>query len=475
MFFKRRQIGASIFALALALSVMACFGITQVNQIPPPPSPTNQLPPSPTIQPPPSVTPSPISTDIPVVPSTLVSTETPPVTGQLNILEINGFKDEGNYWYFYGLVRNDTNRTINELQIEVKLLDSTGAEVYNYTTYSTLYNLAPGETSPFSDFTTEPFPDGKTMQATVAGYNSSEAVIRVNLEYRGITMWVDANHDIYLAGEVINVSEDPAKINAIAGSLADETGKLVTVSYAYPFLSYVEPNGSSPFVMMFNAPIGQAGSLTNYTLYSDAIVTIPISTFAISLSEKHNEYQDINGDLHLVGSATNNTNKLINIYLVVGAYDESGNCVDANSVYLPVPLNPGETIPYDFTIWGVMDNVPAAYDAASQFKIYIDWISTTEASSKAYTLITKDDTNAFIGSVGIFNGTVVNNSGQDLTTVIVVVTLYDKSNGELIATSYAYVMESMVNNASGTYEVYLYPPNSIDPANVNIVITALGQ
>jgi hypothetical protein len=33
----------------------------------------------------------------------------------------------------------------------------------------------------------------------------------------------------------------------------------------------------------------------------------------------------------------------------------------------------------------------------------------------------------------------------------------------------------MTNNASGTYEVYVYPPNEFNPANVNIVITALGQ
>jgi len=484
----RRRIGLSMFTMAVALSILSCFGIVQITQPSPLPSPTNQITPSPivqlspivqpspTIQPPPTETPGPISTDTPAVATpTLVNTLAPPLTGQVNIVEINGFMDEADYWYFYGLVRNDTNRTIYDIQIEIRLMDSIGIEIYTYTTFTILNYLAPGETTPFSDFTTEPFPNGKTMQATVVGYNSTEAINRAKLEYRGITLWTDDKNDIYLAGEVFNGNADPIEINSIAGSLTDGSGKLVTASYAYPFLGYVVPNGSSPFVMVFDAPIGQADSLTNYTLFSDASTTNSASTSDISLSEKYNKYQDTNGDTHLVGSATNNTSQPISIYLVAGAYDKNGNCIDANSIFLPVPINPGQSIPYDFNMWSVLDAVPAAYDVATQFSIKIDWLSSHEAFSQSATLNTKDDTNSFNGSVGTFNGIVVNNIGYDLTTVVVIVALYEKSSGDLIATHYSYVTETMTNNSSGSYEVYLYSPYNIDPANVKIVIIALGQ
>ncbi len=180
----------------------------------------------------------PIPSDTPIgATPTSVSTEIPPATGQINILEINGFKDDADYWYFYGLVRNDTNQSISDLQVEVKLLDATGAVIYSYATYSMLNNLTPGESSPFSDFTTEPFPNGKTMQATVAGYNSTVAIHRANIEFRGITIWADEYNDVYLAGEVFNGNADPVDIHAIAGTLSDENGNLVTASYAYPFLT----------------------------------------------------------------------------------------------------------------------------------------------------------------------------------------------------------------------------------------------
>ena len=45
---------------------------------------------------------------------------------------------------------------------------------------------------------------------------------------------------------------------------------LVSASFAYPFLDYLEPNDSKPIVMMFTAPIEDADALSNYALYSDA-------------------------------------------------------------------------------------------------------------------------------------------------------------------------------------------------------------
>ena len=81
---------------------------------------------------------------------------------------------------------------------------------------------------------------------------------------------MDEYNDVFLAGEVFLGSACPLVINAIAGSLSNGTNILVTPSSASPFLGYLEPNGSSPFVMMFEAPIGDADALSNYALYSDA-------------------------------------------------------------------------------------------------------------------------------------------------------------------------------------------------------------
>src|SRR4030066_1842035 len=106
--------------------------------------------------------------------------------------------------------------------------------------------------------------------------------------------------------------------------------------------------------------------------------------------------------MHLVGSVTNNSTEPLNIYLVAGMYDKDGNCIDANVVYLPLPVNPGTNIPYDFSLWGALDYVPAAFESATEYKIFVDWFSTYEAT-ETYALSTKDDANAFDGLVGQFS------------------------------------------------------------------------
>lgn len=466
--FQKRRIGVLLITSMIALSITACLGTIQTFPTPVNTSPTSPLPPTETL--------IPVATGTPMIATPIAaSTVTQQVGGQINILELTSFKDEANYWYFYGLVRNDTDRTIYDLQIEIRLLDSTGAEIYTYATYTMLSQLAPGDTSPFSDFTIEPFPNGSKVQAAVVGENSTAAVTRAVLEYRGVTLWVDDNNNVYLSGEVFNANPNPVQLNAIAATLIDSTGKLVTASYAYSFLGYIEPNGISPFSIMFDAPPGQAASLTNYNFYTDAVITNPTTMYDIKLSDQKYKYQDSMGDIHLVGLVTNNTAGPLNLYLVAGFYDESGNCVDANYVYLPMPLNPGETFPYDFSLWGPVNYVPAAYEAVSQYKVFVDWRSTNAISAKTYTLATENNTNTFDEGSGKYSGMVVNNSGQDLTTAIVVVALYDKSSGDLVATNYTFVAQSLPSNASGSYEVFLYPPGDFDLANANVVITALGQ
>ena len=470
---QRRKLGMVIFILAIMISMTSCVSISQATQAPILPSPTNIPPTNP---PPPTETVIPTATNPPITPAaTETSTIIEPEAGQVNLVELTSFSDEEDYWYFYGLVRNDTDQAIYDIQIEVRLLDSKGAEIYTYTTYTMLSQLAPGETSPFSDFTTQQFTDGSRVQAAVVGYNSTEAITRAVLELRGITLWVDDSNNAYLSGELFNGNSDPAQVYALAATLIDPAGKVVTASYAYYFLGYLEPNETSPFSMQFDTPTGQAASLTNYTIYLDAVTADVTSTYNISLSDTHYDYLDLMNDFHLVGSVTNNDSEALDVSMIAGLYDSDGNCIDANYFYLPISLNPGETFPYDFSLWGVIDYVPEAYDAADHFKVIVDWMSTSEAYSQAYVLKTADDANSFDGDIGTFNGTVINNSGQDLSAAVAIVALYDKASEELIATNYSYVTESLANNATGTYEVYLYLPTDFDPAKVNVIITAIGQ
>jgi hypothetical protein len=89
----KRPSGIVILSLPLAISIMTCFGITLGTFTPTSPSPTS--PPSPT------ETLFPVTTNTAVIATpTVASTVEEPFSGQVNVLEINGFKDETDHWYF---------------------------------------------------------------------------------------------------------------------------------------------------------------------------------------------------------------------------------------------------------------------------------------------------------------------------------------------------------------------------------------
>lgn len=112
-------------------------------------------------------------------------------------------------------------------------------------------------------------------------------------------------------------------------------------------------------------------------------------------------------------------------------------------------------LPYDFTMWGAMDYVPEAIESANTVKVFINLKATYKSSSQDFELTIKDDVHTFNGGKGIFTGTVINNSGKDMTSTIVTEAIYDKSCGDLLATNYSFVTDTPTNIWAGSYEVDL--------------------
>jgi hypothetical protein len=125
-----RRFSILLFVAALVVTTLACGGTAAAPTNTAPPPPTNTLPPPPTNTPlpPPTNTPIPPPTNTPAP-----NNGTGPniVAGQINVREVSGFTDESNYWYLFGLVSNDTDRAVNDIEVEVQFLDATGAVLYS--------------------------------------------------------------------------------------------------------------------------------------------------------------------------------------------------------------------------------------------------------------------------------------------------------------------------------------------------------
>jgi len=110
-----------------------------------------------------------------------------PREGQINIREVNGFSDEFNTWYIYGLISNDTATMVNDIVVNIQLLDANGEVLYSDTTNPALRTLIPGEASPFTLYSYEALTEVHTIAAFIEGHGSSE-VARANLDFSGITV-----------------------------------------------------------------------------------------------------------------------------------------------------------------------------------------------------------------------------------------------------------------------------------------------
>jgi hypothetical protein len=116
-----------------------------------------------------------------------------------------------------------------------------------------------------------------------------------------------------------------------------------------------------------------------------------------------------------------------------------------------------------------------AYAKAVEYSVNIDFSQTYESSVELVTLSTKEDANSFTTGVAKFFGEVVNDSGEDLTSATVIVTLYERGTGNLIATNYDWILEEISNGDTAAYDVSLPVPQGFDSNNMEYELIVKGE
>lgn len=472
---NKPKLGFLLFTAVIVFSIMACGGTAPTATLPPPP-PTNTPPP-----PPPTNTPPPPPTA--TLPPPPEPTATQPTTGgpsnivagQINILEVNGYLDSYGDWNIVGLVSNNTERFVNDIEIEVEIFDASNNSIFKDTTWTDLYTLAPGEVTPFELYVYDDLPNADHFVATVVGNGTTSDVTRANVEVTQSNLWLDEYNDLYLVGTLTNNSDQVASISDLAAALFDSNGALVTAGSSSVSVRYLEPGESGPFRINLSPPEDLAASLTDYRFYIDAQVYSETDKYELTFSD-HYDYLDAYGNFHLVGQITNNSTTSLNISLLAALYDDNGNVVDASSISLPISsLAPGETIPYDFDSWGPVNYAAGAYDVATKYEVFVDWYWTWDTTTELVDLTTSNDANTFDNYQAKFTGKIVNNTNAELESATIIIALYDKASGELIATDWDWIFDTIPVGASADYEVYISIPDGLTANQVEYEIIVKGE
>jgi hypothetical protein len=371
-------------------------------------------------------------------------------------------------------VRNNTDRDIDSIEIEVELFDVDDNSLFVDTTFADLFNIGPGEETPFSMTVFEEVPGADHYVATVVG-NSTTELERAQLTLANMNMVQDDSGDTHITGEFINDNDFPVFINSLSGATFDANGQIQTADDYSVSIRYLDPGEAGPFRISITGPDFGTGDIQSFTVYVDAEVEDPITPFDITLSDAY-DYLDVFDGLHLVGQVTNNSSSILNIRLVAGIFDAEGTVLDASSVDLPISaLKPGESSPYDLEFWGPLNYSAALIENADSYSLQVDAYWTWDTSVELIDLSTQNDTNQFDEFDGQFDGEVVNNSGGPVESVTIVVYMVDLQSGQVVGAGYDYVFEEVPDGSSVPYTVYIDIPEGFDVNSVQYEIVAKGE
>ncbi|HNT53855.1 MAG TPA: hypothetical protein PKG95_04030 [Anaerolineaceae bacterium] len=453
--------------VVLALSMLAC-GIGEKT---------------PTAAPP---TEAPVKTEAPTQPPVKTEPPTQGGTGELMVFSAYGYKDSWDYYHVTGLVKNDSNKAVSSIELEIQMRDASGNTVLKdydgnaveSATFNPMLNtLLPGETAPFDYilYGTDMVPD--TFEVAISGSLSGSAT-RPGVEVRNAQLITGDNGSYTIVGELVNNSPTSAKINDLAGAMLDDSGNVVAADYAYDMCNVLYPSGVesdldyAPFAITLDAEEG--ANFTNWQVYIDAdeyASDDPIPLFF----EFSTPYFDDYGTFHIVGTYENQGSDTYYTSLLAGLYNEQGLVVDASNASFPLYLKPGDVIPFDISLWNVVNYDDDLAATVTRYTVQSDpyWTYTVDYDLVELTnvTLTKDERSSGQISLG---GDLVNDSGKELYNATVLGYLTDAS-GNLVAVATAYVFpdgDSIAAGDTNDFEMtfWLDPTIDADSLTVNFMI-----
>ena len=389
----------------------------------------------------------------------------------LFITSTSSYTDSLGNFHVVGEIKNGEPQTLTDMELTLIVKDADGKTLLsdpNQKPVDSLIfspemnNLAAGETSPFETIVDAIVGIPAKFDVTVTGQQTS-TLVRPKIRIMHTQMKPSTNNSYFITGEVVNLSDQPVRIHALAGAMLDSNNNVISSAASLDYSAYLEPAGDSndmdttPFIIMVDNP---GSSPAHWKTYLDAEAIDPINGFDVSI-DISNHYMDDNNIIHIIGSVTNNTQSVLLMTIVAGLYDGDGSVLDAYASITPVHVAPGENVPYDISTFGNVNNNATEAARLDNFSVQIDSDNTWEPSIETVDLSASNGKVEKNGNTWTFTGQVTNTSAQVLSSETVVVTMYDENN-TIMAMNWLDLFPSGNSIASGevldySIDVYLDP------------------
>ncbi|MBI3240953.1 MAG: hypothetical protein HYZ49_01505 [Chloroflexi bacterium] len=464
----RSRLNIAIAALALGVMACTCSNITNLIA-----TPTPGEPPTPT-----SAPTAPVETAIPI-PTKPVTGGGGIVAGDLQVVNTNVVQRSDGGWRLLGEVFNNTEATAANVSLAVEWLDASGASLGTDVTYILTTNIAPGETAPFVYNIYDAGVPLASFTADVTDFTPSQEIVRAALDLENPAFTIDESGDFHCTGELVNNTNSPALIDGLAASILDSNRALFSADIFGAVTRYLAPGERTPYRV---SPLGVEGaSVADYFcyVYTDAVVTEPLPKTAAVFKDTNEDGDNSNdvlyfvdslGYSHLVGEVVNNGEETLNVGLTGGLYDEAGNVIDAAFNSIPVPLAPGEALPFDFTYFSATNYNATLQENIASFTVQVDLYWTYASTADYAPLETRNGSATEDGSVITETVDVMNTQNFNVDYAYVVASVTD-ATGQVVGYSYA-TTDPIAAGATVKTQITIYIDPSLDPSTLQVNLIA---
>jgi len=423
-------------------------------------------------------------------PSTQVPSQLAAVVGcdasKVTITGVHSFKDSHGAWRVVGMINNDSSRAVSKVVTGVETRTKTNQPVDQGEDVSAYpLDLQPGEKAPFTAWIDREIPGLDHFEVEVDECVLTEPAERSQVDVRGGRLAVDDNGAAEVSAELYNPGSKSVLVNGLMAAVYDGKGALIAADYVNVATRYLAPGESGPVRATLDLPPGGATQVKSYKLFMDVLVADP---GAQPVDVQHDvqvlgHYVDSSGHFHLIGQITNPGTKDLMTSLQATVYTDStkSTVVDAAQYDTWLPLEPGETLPFDITNWGALNHTAglwdqlAAQDPAIELRLepFLTW---TENATVAMLPLVNDNL-SIEGQQAIFTGEVKNDMQGSLVNGLVTAVARQKSDGEIVATGSTQLTldDPAAPGQILDYDLVLPLPAGVDPSSVETEVTAMGQ
>lgn len=365
--------------------------------------------------------------EIPVTPEPLSN----PVP--LQISNIVWTLDEFDSFRLLGLVQNNTNSPIKDIQLKISSYDENGNFLFSEKIGTLLINLSPHKVTPFNLERKGTDQDVDQVITEVLDYQLSETPNH-DIQIQKELLTNPSETTTILSGELRNNHGDPIIIDHLAAGVFDKNGNLISISGEFTSIRYLDPGEIGPFQVTFLSADSTSTSIVDFQIYVEARISPPYPYIDLTIHEETTSYFDNLDKFHIIGETTNHDDRPVFATLIAGIYDEQGYVLDVSEAFFPRALTPGETLPYHFNQWSLMNSKSDKTDRAARFSIQVDPYLTHFFDSEFVALSIVEKNITYNPPIISIDGKIINDSLHPVKDALIIITIYDHNSNKVVAT-----------------------------------------